>query len=84
MLTDSLSLFEAIMKAPITAEKRLMIDLATVKDAYEKRYIALVGFIRTEKNLTDSLTKVKPPGILESILATARMDHLIDHWVNRK
>jgi hypothetical protein len=36
ILTDSLSLFDVNTKATTTAEKRLMIDLCVVKQAYKR------------------------------------------------
>ena len=38
-LTDSLSLFDVITKATIPTEKRLMVDLQTVKESYKKEEI---------------------------------------------
>ena len=59
MLTDSLSLFDVITKAKITSEKRLMIDVKVVKDAYQRNELHNIGFIRSEYNPADALTKVK-------------------------
>lgn len=57
MIIDSLSLFEVITKASSTTGKRSMIDLITVKDAYRRREIDTVGFVRTQCNPADALTK---------------------------
>jgi hypothetical protein len=53
ILTDSLSLFDVITKATTTAEKRLMIDLCVVKQAYECSEVDTIGFVRSEYNPAD-------------------------------
>ena len=84
MLTDSLSLFDVITKATVTAEKRLLIDLKDVKGAYKRHEISQVGFIRSEFNPADALTKAKRSNILQSILSTGSITHPIEQWVERK
>lgn len=71
MLTDSLSLFDVIKKVSVTAEKRLMIEYSIVRRSYKCREIEKVGFVRTQNNPADSLTKPKRCPILESILKQA-------------
>ena len=68
MLTDSLSLFDVITKAKITSERRLMIDVKVVKDAYQRYELGPIGFIRSEFNPADALTKVKKSDILNKML----------------
>lgn len=58
MRTNSLSLFDVLTKATVTTEKRLMIDLQTVKDSYRNNEINNVAFILSENNLSDKFTKV--------------------------
>lgn len=83
ILTDSLSLFDVITKASSTTEKRLMIDLKCTKDAYEKKEIEMLGFVRTQYNPADCLTKVMNAEQLIRIITSARLDHPIDQWVDR-
>jgi hypothetical protein len=47
MHTDSLSLFDVITKSSTTAEKRLMIDLVMMREAYDRMKIAQLAFLRT-------------------------------------
>lgn len=83
ILTDSLSLFDVITKASSTTEKRLMIDLTCTRDSYERKEITMLGFVRTQNNPADCLTKVMNAEQLIRIITTARLDHPIDQWVNR-
>lgn len=57
MFMDSLSLFDVIAKASTTVEKRLMIDLETVKNAHQQAELGQIGFIRSQQNIPDCLTK---------------------------
>jgi hypothetical protein len=56
--TDSLSLFDVIKMSSTTAEKRLMIDLVVVREAYDRMEIAQLAVLRTNWNPADALTKV--------------------------
>jgi hypothetical protein len=56
--TYSLSLFDVITKSSTTAEKRLMIDLVVVREAYDRMKIAQLAFLRSYWNPGDALTKV--------------------------
>jgi hypothetical protein len=83
ILTDSLSLFDVISKSTITAERRLLIDLAAAKAAYAARELEHVGFIRTQYNPADSFTKVSRCPILEDILRNGKIAHPIEQWISR-
>jgi hypothetical protein len=58
--TDSLSLYECLVKLGTTAEKRLMIDVMALRQSYERREIAETRWIHGDDNPADALTKVKP------------------------
>lgn len=57
MLTDSGCLFDVVVKSTRTSEKRLMIDIATARDAYEKFEIDDIGWISGATNMADALAK---------------------------
>ena len=59
MLTDSRSLFVFITKAKTTSEKRLLIDVKVVKDAYQRNELHNIGFIGSEYNPADDLKSAK-------------------------
>jgi hypothetical protein len=73
VLTDSL--FDVITKASTTAEKRLMIDLSVLKQAYGRSEVETIGFVRTEHNPADMLTKVTRCTILHNILCSGQIHH---------
>ena len=54
---DSYSLFECLVKFGTTHDKRLMIDITAIRQAYERREIAEVIWITGESNPADALTK---------------------------
>ena len=83
MLTDSKSLFDVITKYSHTAEKRLMIDITSVRDAYNMEEISNVGFVRTAYNPADAFTKVDKCQALETILSTGSCALPIEQWVIR-
>jgi hypothetical protein len=83
ILTDSLSLFDVLTKSSTTSEKRLMIDLAVTREAYKKREIETIGFVRTENNPADAFTKITRCKILEEILHTTSLIHPVEQWVKR-
>ena len=83
ILTDSLSLFDVLTKATTTSEKRLMIDLTAAKEAYKKREIDTIGFVRTEYNPADVFTKITRCKILDDILETSLLNHPVEQWITR-
>lgn len=54
----------------VTMEKKVMIDIAAVQEAYENRLISDVVGILSEDNLVDAFKKVKGCGALEQSLHT--------------
>ena len=83
MLTDSKSLFDTITRRSQTSEKRLLIDLATVRDSYRRKEITDVAWIRSEYNLADSMTKSSRENILTEVLHTGVLNHPIEQWIVR-
>jgi len=68
--TDSKSLYECLVKLGTTREKRLMIDVMCLRQAYERREITEVKWIKGELNPADSMTKSKPTNALKHLLDT--------------
>ncbi len=74
MLTDSKSIFDVIVKSSYTSDKRLMIDLASAKQAYKNMEISDIGFIRSEFNCADAFKKVGQCDVLERVLLDGVVD----------
>lgn len=78
ILTDSKSLFDIITKCSQTKERRLIIDLQSVRDVYACHEITNIGFIRGPKNPADDMIKIGHCAALEYLLQTGRASFKID------
>ena len=83
LYTDSRSLYDALTTLNPTTEKRLLIDLAVVRQAYERREISEVCWIPTEQNPADGLTKEKPNRALETLMKENRLRLTPNAWIDR-
>ncbi len=61
-------LFDVITKNSTATEKKLMIDIETVREAYQDMLLTDVGFLRSPQNPADGLTKVKFSAVLHDIV----------------
>ena len=59
MLTDCQLLFDALTRSRYTTERRIIVDIASAREAYSNGLIFNIGLILSEHNPADSLTKVK-------------------------
>ena len=82
--TDSKSLYECLVKLGTTQEKRLMIDVMCLRQAYERREIAEVKWIKGNSNPADSMTKAKPSNALTQLLDTNTLQMDVEEWVERE
>lgn len=83
MLTDSYSLFNVIMKYTTATQKRLMIYMEAARGAYTKWEISYVGWMRSEDNLVDGLTKVRDFPSLSETLRTGILAPKFEQWITR-
>ena len=83
MYTDSKSLFDTITKRSQTSEKRFLIDLATVREAYRRKQIDNVAWVRSEYNIADSMTKEKRSECLHYVLEKGILNHPVEQWIVR-
>ena len=84
IFTDSKSLFDVIIQASKTSERRLMIDISATREAYEKQEIADIGLIESKYNLADCMTKIMLSNKLLETMSTGKLSHPIRQFVVRK
>lgn len=81
--TDSKSLYDALTSINATTEKRLLIDLQVIRQAYEYREITEVAWIPTDQNPADGLTKEKANRALEKLMTENKVELTPNAWVER-
>jgi hypothetical protein len=81
ILTDSRPLFDVLICAKFTTEKRLMIDISAAREGFTRRDITNVCLIRSEHNVADAMTKLASNAALLHILKSNRVNHPIEQYV---
>ncbi|KJZ72869.1 hypothetical protein HIM_07813 [Hirsutella minnesotensis 3608] len=82
--TDSYSLYECLVKLGTTTEKRLMIDIMALRQAYEQRDITSIRWVNGADNPADAMTKLTPNGALTRFIDTNELTIRLEGWVQRK
>lgn len=82
--TDSKSLYDMLVGLKSTTEKRLLIDLAGLREAYEMREIDEIIWIPSECNPADALTKKDPCVAMDKLQEHNEIDLNPNAWVERK
>jgi hypothetical protein len=88
LITDNMGIFDAITRLSQFKEKRLLIDAHAIRNSYENGELSNILYVRTDKNLADSLTKsdncetsrtllrnALATGMLSSLFATKQIVH---------
>lgn len=81
--TDSNSLYECLVKLRTTVEKRLMVDIMALRQAYERRLIAEVIWIEGGSNPADAMTKANACDALRRLIDTNKIELKTGKWVER-
>ncbi len=68
LITDSKFLYDCLIRLSITIEKRLMIDVMTLRQFYERRKITEMIWIHEINNLVDFIIKTKLSSALKTMI----------------
>lgn len=79
--TDLYSLYECLVKLGTTKEKRLMIDIMSLGQSYERREIHEIRWINGNDNPTDAMTKASPNKALERLVTTNELMIRVEGYV---
>lgn len=81
--TDSYSLYECLVKLGTTKEKRLMVDIMSLRQSYEKREIHEIRWINGNDNPADAMTKASPNKALEKLIDSNELTIRVEGYVER-
>ena len=81
LFTDSKCLFDTITRLSSTSEKRLLIDISALREAYCAGDIHNIGHVSSEHNIANSLTKKANSELFQEFLKTGHLTHPVNQWI---
>ena len=81
LFTDSKTLFQSVTNLTSMTEKRLLIDIASLRDAYRNGDLEHLAHIDTADNPADAMTKPRATSGLVRTLSTCLLRHKINKCV---
>jgi uncharacterized membrane protein (GlpM family) len=81
---DFKSLYDCLIKLSTTREKRLIINVMSFRQSYERREIIEVKWIHEHNNSIDSMIKTKSSFALKTIIKTNQINLNIIQWMKRE
>ena len=84
LYTDSKCLFDSLTRLNSTTEKRLLIDLSLLREAYELREITEVLWIPGKQNPADGMTKQGPCHALLQLIKNNQIEVSPNAWIDRQ
>ena len=82
VFTDSRTLFDSIITFCSMTEKRLLIDIACLRQSYRNGDLANLGWIKGEHNVADALTKDKANNSLHDVLRNHKLHFEVQQWIS--
>jgi hypothetical protein len=83
LIIDSKFLYDCLIRLEITVEKRLMIDVMTLRQFYERRKITKMKWMHKTNNLVDVMTKSKSFSALKTLIDINQINLDTIEWVER-
>jgi hypothetical protein len=83
LVTNSKSLYDCLIRLDIIVEKRLIIDVMTLRQFYERREITEMIWIHDINNSVDSMIKTKSFSALKTMIDTNKINLNTIEWVKR-
>jgi len=79
--TDSQRLFNLITTLTVPTEKRVAIDIAGARNAYQNNEVRNIGLIASEDNPADAATKDATNKVLNNLLENNKLEFKVRNWV---
>ena len=83
LCTDSRSLYQCLVKLDTTQEKRFIINVICLRQAYERREIGEVKQIKKNTNLVDIIIKSKTINVLQTLIDSNKVTMDTEEQVER-